>query len=788
MKNFTYKNPASVEEAVSFLMEPGTVAMGGGTDLLGVLKDGLLPEYPGQVVNLKNIPGLNRIEEQEDGLHIGAAATLRDVADSPVVGSRWPALQTAAKSVATPNLRNTATVAGNICQDIRCWYYRYPDILGGKINCARKSGHLCSAMMGENRYHSIFGAAKVCETPCTGKCPAHTDISAYMEMVRAGEYESAARVLLEVNPMPAITSRVCAHFCMEGCNRNTYDESLNVGSIERFLGDYILEHADQFLTKPERENGKHISIVGSGPAGLTAACYLRQSGYRVTVYEKQKEAGGCLSYAIPAYRLPKEIVRRFVGALEHMGVAFRCGCAVGTDIQLEEIYQDSDGVMLDTGTWKRPLIGLAGEELTRFGLEFLVDVNNYILEKPGSDVVVVGGGNVAMDVAITAKRLGAPNVTMVCLEQRDGMPANEEEVTRALEEGVVIQNGWGPKEVLRRDGAVSGIVFKSCPRVLDETGRFNPVYDEDKLLTLDADIILMAIGQKADLEFLNGAYEVETERGRIKALEGNRTSVDGIFAGGDVTTGPATVIKAIAAGKETAVAINRHCGLEPLEVEKAQEAREATKLASFDPGCRHSRSAVKSPLLPVEERGMDKEDMGDLPEEAVRGEACRCFNCGCLAVNPSDMANMLYAYGARVRTSLRELDGAVFFAGSTRVKDILKPGEIVLEIVVPKPEPGTVAVYDKYRVRKSIDFAVLAVAGTYRLEDGLVKEISLVLGAVAPIPMKMTEAENYLRGKALNEETAREAAEIALRHAIPLEMNGYKIEMAKVMVRRFLGF
>lgn len=788
MKNFTYKNPASVEEAVSFLMEPGTVAMGGGTDLLGVLKDGLLPEYPGQVVNLKNIPGLNRIEEQEDGLHIGAAATLRDVADSPVVGSRWPALQTAAKSVATPNLRNTATVAGNICQDIRCWYYRYPDILGGKINCARKSGHLCSAMMGENRYHSIFGAAKVCETPCTGKCPAHTDISAYMEMVRAGEYESAARVLLEVNPMPAITSRVCAHFCMEGCNRNTYDESLNVGSIERFLGDYILEHADQFLTKPERENGKHISIVGSGPAGLTAACYLRQSGYRVTVYEKQKEAGGCLSYAIPAYRLPKEIVRRFVGALEHMGVAFRCGCAVGTDIQLEEIYQDSDGVMLDTGTWKRPLIGLAGEELTRFGLEFLVDVNNYILEKPGSDVVVVGGGNVAMDVAITAKRLGAPNVTMVCLEQRDGMPANEEEVTRALEEGVVIQNGWGPKEVLRRDGAVSGIVFKSCPRVLDETGRFNPVYDEDKLLTLDADIILMAIGQKADLEFLNGAYEVETERGRIKALEGNRTSVDGIFAGGDVTTGPATVIKAIAAGKETAVAINRYCGLEPLEVEKAQEAREAAKLASFDPGCRHSRSAVKSPLLPVEERGMDKEDMGDLPEEAVRGEACRCFNCGCLAVNPSDMANMLYAYGARVRTSLRELDGAVFFAGSTRVKDILKPGEIVLEIVVPGPEPGTVAVYDKYRVRKSIDFAVLAVAGTYRLEDGLVKEISLVLGAVAPIPMKMTEAENYLRGKALNEETAREAAEIALRHAIPLEMNGYKIEMAKVMVRRFLGF
>ena len=322
MKNFAYANPESAAEASGMLKEPGAVAMGGGTDLLGVLKDGLLPEYPQKVVSLKNIPGMKTLEEKEDGLHIGAGVTLREIADSQVVQSHWPALQTAAKSVATPNLRNTATLGGNLCQDIRCWYYRYPDILGGRINCARKSGHLCSAMMGENRYHSIFGAAKVCQTPCTEKCPAHTDISAYMEMVRAGEYEDAARVILEVNPMPAITSRVCAHFCMEGCNRNAYDESLNVGSIERFLGDYILEHADRFLTAPEKENGKRVSIVGSGPAGLTAACYLRQSGYQVTIYEKQKEAGGCLSYAIPAYRLPKEVVRRFVKVLEDMGVRF----------------------------------------------------------------------------------------------------------------------------------------------------------------------------------------------------------------------------------------------------------------------------------------------------------------------------------------------------------------------------------------------------------------------------------------------------------------------------------
>ncbi len=788
MKNFKYTTPDSLKEASGLLMEPGTMAMGGGTDLLGVIKDGLLPEDPKVVVNLKKLPELQNIEEKEDGLHIGAAVTLRQVAESEAVRGKWPALAEAARSVATPNLRNTATIGGNICQDIRCWYYRYPDVLGGKINCARKEGHLCSAMMGENRYHSIFGAAKVCETPCTGECPAHTDISAYMELLRQGKTEEAARIILEVNPMPAITSRVCAHFCMEGCNRNTYDESLNVGAVERYLGDFILENADTFMAAPEGGNGKMISIIGSGPAGLTAAYYLRQGGYGVTVYEKQKEAGGCLTYAIPPYRLPKDVVRGFVSRLEKMGVEFRCGCEIGKDLKLDEIKQQSACVMLDTGTWKRPLIGLSGEELTRFGLDFLVDVNSYMRERPGSDVVVVGGGNVAMDVAITAKRLGAPNVTMVCLESREGMPANEEEVTRALEEGVEIVNGWGPKEILKKDGVVSGIVFKHCPRVLDETGRFNPVYEDDNLMTREADIIMMAIGQKADLDFLEGAYEVETERGRVKALDGCTTSVDGIFAGGDVTTGPATVIKAIAAGKQAAVSMNRYCGGEKLPVEAAGAARLREKLASFDGVCRHEHEAVKQPMRAVETRDVEQEDIGCLPQEAVRREAARCFNCGCLAVNPSDAANMLYALNARIITNFRELSSEEFFGGNTKVKDTLRPGEIVTEIVVPPAAEGCRQVYDKYRIRKSIDFAVLAVAGTICLDEDVVKDVSLVLGAVAPVPMKMREAEEYLKGRKLTEETAVEAAEIALKNAIPLEMNGYKIDMAKVMVRRFLGY
>lgn len=788
MKNFEYLTPQSIEEASGLLTQPDTVVMGGGTDLLGVIKDDLLPNPPKKVVNLKKLAELQKLENLEDGLHIGAAVTLSEIAENASVKGEWSALADAARSVATPNLRNTATIGGNLCQDIRCWYYRYPEVLGGKINCARKEGHLCSAMMGENRYHSIFGAAKVCDTPCTDHCPAHTDISAYMELIRQGKVEDAARVIMEVNPMPAITSRVCAHFCMEGCNRNEYDESLNVGAVERYLGDYILEHTDVFMKAPAAENGKRVSIIGSGPAGLTAAFYLRQSGYRVTIFEKQPEAGGCLTYAIPPYRLPKDIVKKFVSALKNMGVEMRFGCHVGEDVKLEQIVAASDSVMLDTGTWKRPLIGLAGEELTRFGLEFLVDVNQYMRETPGDRVVVVGGGNVAMDVAITAKRLGSRQVTMVCLEQRNSMPANEEEVNRALEEGIEIVNGWGPKEIVRTDGKVSGIIFKHCPKVLDETGRFNPVYEEGNTKEISADIIMMAIGQKADLAFLEGAYNIETERGRIKALEGCQTSEAGIFAAGDVTTGPATVIKAIASGKQAAISINSYNGQDRLPVEKAAADRLHKKLVTFASECRDEHEAVKSPMLEIAERDMDKEDIGALEESQAKTEAGRCFNCGCLAVNPSDVANMLYAFGAKIVTNQRTLDAETFFASNTKVKETLNQGEFITEIVVPHPEKGTVAVYDKYRLRKSIDFAILAVAGTYHLTDGVVDDISLVLGAVAPIPMKMKEAEDYLRGRKLTEETASVTAEIAMKHAIPLENNSYKIDMAKVLVRRFLGF
>ena len=207
MKNFEYIKPSTVTLASELLKGEHTAACAGGTDLIDLMRNRILPEYPKRVVSLKGIEGLDYIREEHGSLLIGAMTTLNTIARSALVKEKNPMIAQAAESVASPNLRNTATIGGNLCQDVRCWYYRYPDSLGGRVNCARKEGHLCSAMMGENRYHSIFGAAKVCMTPCTQGCPAHTDISAYMEKLREGDVDEAARIILRANPMPAITSR-----------------------------------------------------------------------------------------------------------------------------------------------------------------------------------------------------------------------------------------------------------------------------------------------------------------------------------------------------------------------------------------------------------------------------------------------------------------------------------------------------------------------------------------------------------------------------------------------------
>ena len=321
MKDFNHYNARSIDEAVSLLgKQKGKAKLNaGGTDLLGLLKDRITPDYPESIVNIKGITGLDYIREDSEGLKIGALTKLARIVDSPVVREKYGILAEAAKSVATPQIRNMCTIGGNIAQDVRCWYYRYPDELGGTVMCLRKGGAICNALVGDNRYHSIFGTAGLASYPCASACPAGTAIPSYLSKVKNGEFEEAARIFVDFNPMPAITGRVCPTYCEPECKRGVYDESVAIRCVERSLGDYMLDNAAGIYGPPERESNKKIAVIGSGPAGLAAAYYLRKAGHRVTVYEKLPEAGGMLFYSIPGYRLPKEVVRKQVEALAGHG-------------------------------------------------------------------------------------------------------------------------------------------------------------------------------------------------------------------------------------------------------------------------------------------------------------------------------------------------------------------------------------------------------------------------------------------------------------------------------------
>ncbi len=781
MRNFIHINPENLEEASSLLKEEKTRLLAGGTDLLGELKDEILPEYPERIVNLKSVPGLGQIREEADGLHIGALVSLREIAENPLVQNMCPAIAQAAKSVASPLIRNSATLGGNLFQDVRCWYYRCPSQNGGAVTCARKGGTRCYAAVGESRYHSIFGGVKVRTSPCTAECPAGVDIPAYMERLRAGDIEGAARILLQNNPIPAVTSRVCTHFCQEGCSRGQVDERVGTGQVERFLGDYILAHPDRLMPPPEKETGRRIAIVGSGPAGLSAAFYLRRAGHSVRVFEKMPEPGGLLRYAIPAYRLPKEVVQKLADALRRMGVEFQCGMDVGKDISMEQLCQTYDKVFAAPGAWKKTVIGMGGEELTRFGLEFLVEVKGWMQDTPGKRVAVVGGGNVAVDVAVTARRLGAKQVTMISLERREELPATREEVERAEQEGVRLMPSWGPVEVCREGEAIRGIRLRRCLSVRDEKGRFSPVYDDGDTAQVPCDAILLCVGQQTDLSFLGQDFLLEQSRGRISADAATQATSDSrVYAGGDVVTGPATVVGALAAGRRAAAHITASLAG---GAAGREEGAVQTLLHFSEAACRPSHTA-KLHIRPIKERAADLEDDFGLNREEVFSEAERCLNCGCLAVNPSDMAAVLVCLDGEIVTNMRRVSAKELLGNPARAAGALEPGEIMKEAVVPDKWRGWLTSYQKFRDRKSIDFATVSLASAYRLEDGRIREARIVLGAAAPVLVEAKKAEAYLAGKKADAKTADAAADAALFGAFAARDNQYKIQIAKSLVKR----
>jgi NADPH-dependent glutamate synthase beta subunit-like oxidoreductase len=786
MKDFEFVNAGSLEDAATLLQQRGdqAKAVAGGTDAFGTLKDRVHKDYPAVVVNLKTIPGLEYIRAADDHVAIGALTRLRALEKDPLLGSRYPLLVQAARQVASPQLRNMGTLSGNLCQEPRCWYYRYP---GDFFDCIRKGGSTCNALTGQNQFHSVFGSVTVSERPCSSNCPGGVAIPTYMAQLRAGDVTGAAQTLLERNPLPAMTGRVCPHFCEEDCNRDQYDEAVSVRAVERYLGDYVLAHADDVLP-PITADKAPVAVIGAGPAGLACAYQLRRAGHPVTVFEKQPEAGGMLRYGIPSYRLAKETVRRQVEVLEKIGVEFRLNTEVGKDIGFDRVRTDYKAVFVAPGAWEQPRLRLEGESLLTPGLPFLGQVKEGLRDKPGNKVVVIGGGNVAVDVALTAKRLGADSVTMVCLECEAEMPALSWELEQARAAGVDVQPSWGPARILTSTGALLGLELIRCTCVFDEQCRFAPQYDDTCRKTIEADQVFLAIGQRADLARLDEAGALRKGTSWLQAdPDSQQTLLPGVFAGGDAASGPSTVIAAIAAGSRAARSIIAYLGGAKPEIPAPSAC--GTRLNSFNSAflerCPRS-DGENGGEGPQEASGVDGEETGTLEWDVVEHEANRCFNCGCVAVSPSDLAPALVALGATFKTTRRELQAEDFFAATRGGSTVLEPGELLEEVRLSSLPSGTRQSFMKFRVRKSIDFPIVDVAAVLTLEDDKVVEARVALGAVAPVPVRAKGAENYLIGRELSEETAAEAASRAVAECIPLARNDYKVSVLRALVRRAL--
>jgi NADPH-dependent glutamate synthase beta subunit-like oxidoreductase len=769
MKSFQHYNARSLKQAAALLSKcKGKARLNaGGTDLLGDLKDGCLSEYPEAVINIKTIPNLDYIKAGSRGLRIGALAKLADVVKSPVIQQDYSIFADAARTIASPNIRNIATVGGNLAQDIRCWYYRYPQQIGGPITCLRKGGKTCSALLGDNRYHSIFGAAPASDRRCASHCPAHIDIPGYLRLIRENNMAEAARTLLQYNPFPAITGRICPIFCEPNCNRSEFDEPVAIHSIERGVGDYILEHSADYFAPPELDSGKKIAIVGSGPAGLAAAFYLRQAGHQVTVFEKLPEAGGMLLYSIPPYRLPKEVVRRQIHALEVMGIHFHVGINVDSRFA-EKITSDSDAVFVAGGTWRSLKLGVTGEEAQGVysALEYLKKINSGERIPLGKKVIVIGGGSVAIDAARTARRTGSDEVHIVCLETRDlaskdRMLALDPEILQAEEEGIVIHPCLGIKDIAAANGKAAGVATKRCTSVREPDGRFNPQYDEvSPSVGLQGESIIIAIGQTAEVSPF-------TAGGKI-------------LIGGDMAEGPSTVIQAMASARKAVGEIEALLGEVRQPVENAPVQPEYPG-SHFD-GIPRAKAGEISAAERI--KSIQIEDIAGLSESELQKESCRCVSCGCLAVSPSDLAIALVALDARIVTTSRTLPAHAFFTATASNSTVLEPGELIKEVQIPKPPKGAQQRYLKFTLRKPIDFAIVSVASVITAKNGICSDARITLGAVAPAPVRATGAEALIKGRPINEDTAAEAATAALAAVQPLGMNQYKVNIAKTLVKR----
>jgi len=476
--------------------------------------------------------------------------------------------------------------------------------------------------------------------PCKTSCPAHIAVQGYIKMAAMGKYREALELIKKENPFPAVCGRVCPRYCENECTRADIDAPLAVDEVKKFIADLELKAENRFVPQ-KRYNfgfGEDVAVIGSGPAGLSCAYYLSIDGYKVTVFEKENKLGGMLTLGIPSYRLEKDVIEAEIDVLRELGVEFKTGVEVGKDITIPALRQQGfKAFYVAIGAQGGRKLGIDGEEADGViaGIDFLRNVNLGKDVKLKGKVVVIGGGNVAIDVARTAVRSGAKNVDMFCLESRNEMPALDEEIDEATEEGISINNSWGPKRVVVEGGKVKGVEFKKCTAVFDKAGKFSPQFDESQTMLVEADFVLLSVGQSIEWGKLLDGSKVKLGRANTAEADGftYQTSEPDVFVGGDVFTGPKFAIDAIAAGKQAAISIHRF-------VQPGQSlvlGRDRREYKMFDKNNLVIEGYDNTPRQTVghsaDKRKTFKDPRQTFTEAQVKLETARCLSCGAAQID-----------------------------------------------------------------------------------------------------------------------------------------------------------
>ena len=483
---------------------------------------------------------------------------------------------------------------------------------------------------------ATFAIEKFDRAPCVRTCPANINAQGYIQLIKAGKYAEALSLIMEKLPLPGTLGRICPHPCEGNCRRAEVDEPVSICALKRFVADQV--DWDTLKVPEIEKRDEEVAIIGSGPGGLSCAYHLALMGYRPVIFEAAAEPGGWLRYGVPEYRLPRAVLQREIDYIRRLGVDIRCNSPITPERTIGDLIS-RDGyraVFTSVGCQESVHIRVPGIETegVLWAADYLKEVSaTGVAPTAGKQVVVIGGGNVGIDAARIAIRKGASRVTIVCLEHRDEMPALPWELEETEKEGIEIRHRWGVKQILTNGGRVKGVWLKKVAQVFDKQGHFAPQYYEDQLDTLDADIVIMSIGQRAsNLHFLTAADGIDlTPRGLIKAdPDTMATTRQGVFAGGDVVSGPYIAIAAIADGREAAISIDRY--LRGVDLKEGRQLP-LRPLASgkWNPLPKNTAKQPRAsmPCLPKEEwlKGFQEIWLGLTPE-AAQAEASRCINCG----------------------------------------------------------------------------------------------------------------------------------------------------------------